>query len=222
MDYAQALGVRIHSNMDRETLSKRMDKAKAKMKKRANRNQKALAKRFGLEFDSAAVGWKLVDLLFNFLTARAWAYSVARHVAGKTWKRHAQCVWSESIVNAISRELVANDELFDVVCEKQHSSSASTDVWFRITEKTSQSEAYVFVAERLPQQRLGCVAAVGYVTRITIATVCGLLAAAIFLWPESSYGAKVFGGCMLAIATLLFVKVRIKTRFYATSHRAAE
>jgi hypothetical protein len=151
IEYLRALGVVLSGDATREEASRLISEAHRGLDGPPTRLQLKLADRWGVKVPEAATRAELTDLLVALSTARHWVFSVYRHLNGGNWRRYEDCDLPDETANAIARALLREAALFQEVTKKNPSNSETGgDLWYRFTGKAAMSEAYQYVAVRLP------------------------------------------------------------------------
>ena len=146
IEYAQALGIALPANVDREQASQLIDNALSQRNTVPVKNQIHLARVYGLETEGIDSFDEMVDVLYRQIKARRWVFSVLRHLVQANWTKHFHSGLPDQYANEIALALQSNDKLFAKIEERQGGNvSAGGDVWYRITQKAVASSEYQFV-----------------------------------------------------------------------------
>jgi len=108
-------------------------------------DQRKLAAEWELAIPVSADRAEAARVFFRFLVARAWVYSVCRHILEAEWQLHSESALPVALVNSAARGVLQNADVFAVIWNKKAMSHSTTDVWdawFRVTEQTTHTEEY--------------------------------------------------------------------------------
>jgi hypothetical protein len=148
-DYAAALGIDLPADATRDTVSSLIDEAKAGMDGPLVPEQVEFARSLCLHLPSSVkTRRECTDLLYRYLIARRWVYSVLRHVARARWRQYSQSGMPERTVAEISLAIMHNAPLFEKLREKTAGNSErGADVWIRMSAKEASTPEYQFVKD---------------------------------------------------------------------------
>ena len=76
LEYAQALGIRLEYSVDKETISKLIDKELMKRREEPNQNQLRLAQHYGIDVTRINSFDGMVEMIYDHIKARRWAFCV--------------------------------------------------------------------------------------------------------------------------------------------------
>jgi hypothetical protein len=156
-DWALSLGLQYSDQITHAEMSDILDDAYNVHDDVSTDTQHGLAANWQLGIPHSATRYEAAGVLFAFLTARAWVYSVCRHLVRAEWRLHSQSRLSVEIVNSVARAITQNPEILAAIKDKKSESPKSSDMWdawYYISERTTQETPFRY-AEMLIQQHFG-------------------------------------------------------------------
>lgn len=149
LEYAQALGIRLPRGVDKDQISALIDRARQDLDGKPTREQIWLAREFSVVVpESAQTRRDYVNLLYSYIHARRWIFSVVRHACGARWRRYDEADLPVGFVAVLSRQLVTEPGPHDTVTSYEEGNSAvGADNWTRLSRKAATTEAYRLVVE---------------------------------------------------------------------------
>lgn len=198
-DYLAALGVELPPNASSESASRLIDDAKRNLKCPPSRAQLALAHRWQVDLSKAKTGYDAVEMLYEYIHARRWIYSVCRRQAGAKWRYYGESGLNENAVNELAQWFKSNRSFVNEIADRSVGDTATGDAWYRLTDAwCAKNEAYMATAQRVHQsfgtalsaaprnasrnapleKHSGCGAAVCLVAALPIATTLLIIALA--------------------------------------------
>jgi len=150
-DYALALGLRFSGEINSQDLSSMITEVMPTLDMPAVPAQRALANEWNLLIPEKANRRDASRILFGFLLARIWVYSVYRHLVAAKWRFHSECPLPPQAANWVAGWVFRNEQVFGAIDEKAPRTSYTCDAWFLIGPRTPETFEYRFVGQILQQ-----------------------------------------------------------------------
>jgi len=148
--FAAALGIRVTDRTDADTLSKQIDREKQRRKEKPTKGQLRVAKEWGVVVAPEDTFGRLLDRLWDAGLARVFVFSVARRARAADWRFHDESRLPQSWVADVASDLCTDAERCTFVLNMDNSLSGTKgDAWFRFGKRQAESDAYLYVEQRL-------------------------------------------------------------------------
>jgi hypothetical protein len=116
INYARDLGIDFPDGLSCAKMSRLIDRH---LNPLATEEQKTYADLVGLWYSDQTTQPELQSLIDRFDTARAWVYSVCRHLAKAKWIEYSEVGAAAPVLNEIAIDVITDEKLFDSVCEQE-------------------------------------------------------------------------------------------------------
>ena len=148
--FATALGIKVTARTDADSLSNQIDCEKQRRKENPSKGQLRVAGEWGVVVKHDDTFGRMLDRLWNAGLARVFVFSVARRTLAADWRFHDESNLTQTWVAQVASDLCAEAERCTFVLSMDNSLSGTKgDAWFRFGKRQAESDAYLYVEQRL-------------------------------------------------------------------------
>lgn len=148
--FAAALGIKITDRTDADRLSSQIDREKQRRKEKPSKGQLRVASEWGVIVKPDDTFGRMLDKLWDAGLARVFVFSVARRTQVADWRCHDESGLANAWVAQVASDLCADSNRCIYVLNMDNSLSGTKgDAWFRFGKRQVESDAYLYVEQRL-------------------------------------------------------------------------